>query len=353
MRSLLPAHAWLVGAGLFVGVPAGMLLALFLTEERLDDIGRPPTPLVEPPRTVEFDDRTGVVATLRWSQGPMLYAPAWSGVVGEVRLRPGNVVRNGDAVATIDGVTRLAVRTPQPFFRALSIGDRGPDVGWLHEALVALGHLDRAPADEQQVGPETLLAVRSLAAQLGVVTAVHGFDPAWVVWLPSESLEVASVMLVAGSPAPAAGTPVAAGAPQLASVELTRVEGGPLALDPGERYVLELGGVDVPLGGMPPSVGADGLTRLSGVLPPSAETTSGSVRLAEPIRLWALPASAVMAGPDGRLCIWVVEGTGYAPLAVEVMSARAGVSFVRPTAAPGNILQNPSEVLDEPACPSG
>lgn len=352
VRKHLAPLSWMAAAAIFVGVPAGALLGLLLTEERLEAVDRKPAPFVQPARVVEFDDRTGVVARLRWQDGPTLYAPTWSGTVGAVWVEPGPV-RSGDRIASIDGVVRLAVHTPQPFFRPLSSGDRGVDVVWLHDVLITFGYLAAAPTDNDRVGPVTRRAIAALAENLGVLEPVEVFDPAWFVWLPTEQLEVATVALRAGAPAPPAGTPVAAGAPELASVDLERVDGGPLTLESGTRYVLQIGDVTLSLDGTTGELDGKDLAKLSRVVAPATESASGSVRLAEPLTLWALPASAVMAGADGRLCVWIERGDAYEPMNVEVVGGRAGVAFVRPGATSAAILENPADILNEPACPSG
>lgn len=353
VRRHLAPLSWMAAAALFIGVPAGALIGLLLAAERLDDVGGEPAPFVQPARLVEFDDRTGVVAKLRWQDGPTLYAPTWSGMVGAVWLEPGGTIRSGDRVASLDGVVRLAVHTPQPFFRALSSGDRGPDVGWLQDALVRLGYLAAGPEENDRVGPVTRRAIAALTADLGLLEPVDVFDPAWFVWLPTEQLEVATVALRPGTPAPPAGTAIAAGAPELASVDLERVDGGPLTLEPGVRYILQIGDAALPLDGTTGGLDGNGLASLSRILAPATDSASGSVRLAQPLAVWALPASAVMSGADGRLCVWVERGGTYEPTTVEVVGGRAGVTFVRPAATSAAVLENPADILDEPACPSG
>jgi hypothetical protein len=351
MSIRLGGLAWLVVGAVLLGVPVGVLVALLLSQEQLAGLSQTPAALVEPIHVVEYDGRTGVVATLSWIGGPKLYAPAWSGIVGQVQLQPGTV-RTGDAVATVDGIRRLAVASPQPFYRTLALDDEGPDVAWLHDVLVVLGYLEQPPTDSAQVTPATVRAVGDMAADLGVIGSIDAFDPTWFVWLPMESFEVVSVELTAGAPAPPNGTPIAAGAPLLSALALQRVDGPPLTLEPGVPYVLELAGEDLTLDNDTATVDEAGLVRLAAVLPPLLESGSGSVRRAEPLVVWSLPSAAVMSGSGGQLCIWTEAGGQYEAVPVEVVAGRAGVTFLRPPAASANVLQNPAEILAEPACPS-
>ncbi len=338
-------------AATLLGVPAGILIGLFLTPERLDGSVQTPLARVEPAGVVDFDERTGVAATLAWIEGPSLHAPAWVGTVGQVGIRPQETIRTGQPVASIDGITRLAVASPQPFFRRLSLGDQGPDVEWLQQSLGELGYLQQDPDPTLIVSQETVEAVRALAVALGVAGPVDSFDPGWFVWLPDESFEVVSVALTVGAPAPFAGTPLAVGAAQLGTVSLQRLDGGPLSMEPGIAYVLEVENEQLPLDPDTGVVDGEGLARLSAILPPLVDSVSASVRRARPLSVWALPSTAVMAGADGRLCIWVDAGQRYESLPVEVVAGRAGVTFVRPSAAVA-VLHNPAQMLSDPACPS-
>lgn len=343
---------WTVVTATLLGVPAGLLVGLLLSHEQLDGLSQTPGAIVEPARITEFDERTGVAATLTWTEGPTLYAPAWSGTVGNVHLRPGDALRTGDPIAVIDGVTRLTVAGPQPFYRSLALDARGPDVTWLHRALTALGYLEKVPDDESHVSRTTIAAVRALAADLGSSGPVEAFDPGWFVWLPEGPFEVASVQLTAGAQAPSHGANVAAGAPRLDSVALLRLDGGPLKPEPGVAYVLAIDGEELPLDPETGAVRQEDLGRLSAALTPLLDSASGSVRRAESLAVWSLPSSAIMSGSNGRLCIWADSGGRYEAVAVEVVSGRAGVTFIRPAATSARVLYNPADILAEPACPS-
>jgi peptidoglycan hydrolase-like protein with peptidoglycan-binding domain len=339
----------LLGATLLL-VPIGVLIGLLLAREQLDDLGLEAVPLVETVQITELDERTGVAAEFTWVDGPMLYAPAWSGLVGRVDMATGGTVRSGDVVATVDGLVRMAVATPQPFYRSLGLGDEGPDVGWLRQVLIDLGYLQRSAGREGSVDDLMVAAVRSLSRDLGVTPAADAFDPAWFVWLPADPFAVAAVDLIAGAPAPAAGIPIAGSRPQLGDVALQRVDGAPITLEPGVQYVLDISGTEIQLQDTA-TISESGLAQLSKALPAGLDSAAASYRRTEPLRVWSVPSAAVMAGSDSHLCLWVAASAEFEAVSVEVIGGRAGVSFVRPPQSTADVLQNPSQILPEPACP--
>lgn len=69
-------------------------------------------------------------------------ANALPGVVTAVGK--GGVVKNGDILYAVNNVPVRVVASPIPFYRALTVGVKGPDVKALREALVALGHAEIA-----------------------------------------------------------------------------------------------------------------------------------------------------------------------------------------------------------------
>ena len=106
-----------------------------------------------------------------------------------------------------------------PFYRPLAVGDTGPDAAELNALLAAQG-LEHTPGD--RVTRATLGGVRSFATSLGLpaTSPLRAFDPAWIVYLSSAQVDVRSVDLVIGAPAPAPGTVIAELDERLASASL-------------------------------------------------------------------------------------------------------------------------------------
>lgn len=344
--------AWALLGALLLGVPVGVLSSLLLVEETLNGISSEPTAFVQPPQLSDFDERTGVAATLTWVDGPALYAPAWSGIVGRVDVQPGDSVDHGDAIAVIDGTTRLAVSSPQPFYRPLGLDDRGPDVGWLHDALASLGYMEGVSnQDRERTSEATLLAIGGLATDLGISSTVSAFDPAWFVWLP-QSLQVEAIELTVGSPAPPAGSAIAASRARLGAATLQTMDGQQLELDRDVSYLLEIAGEELSLDSEIGTVNEAGLARLSTALPARLDSASGTVRREQPVPVWALPSAAVMSNASGQLCVWIESGDQFEAVGVVVVAGRAGVTFIVPPMTAANVLHNPSQILAQPTCPS-
>lgn len=344
---------WATLAGIGLLVPAAFLGGLMMSADRLQDVGDPPEPLVVPVEEVLYDEQTGVSVTLHWTEGQALFAPSWAGTVGRITVGAGDVVRNGDTIATIDGVDRSMVTTPQPFYRLLGRRESGEDVTWLQDVLVQLGYLDELPTDRETVGFNVLQAIRKLAEDLGVEGRVDAFDPAWFVWMPEDSFPVDRVELQPGGQAPAAGTAVLIGPPTLVDVTIQPLEGGVLRLAPDTPYELVAEAATYPIDPATSSLTAEARDRLAMTIPPLLDSVSGTVRRVDPMPVWAVPSSAIQTEEDGRLCIWRESGAGFRPQPVEVVAGRAGVAFLEPADSTAvRLLVNPADVLEDPACPS-
>lgn len=190
----------------------------------------------EEPAWVPVQEATEIVSQtvdlgFAWRQPDELLAPAWAGTVQQVFIKQGDQMSSGTPVVQIDGVTRLAWNTPGVFYRPLGRGDVGEDVVWLKSILSARGF---AQTQTTAVDAAALRGLRGLADSLGVRDSarVVAFDPAWLVYLPREPLDVAELSITAAAPAPAAGTPIATSALTLDGAALLQ-QG--LATDPQQE----------------------------------------------------------------------------------------------------------------------
>lgn len=304
--------------------------------------------LVAEVTAIEYDERRGVQIQLVWEPGPTLYAPTWTGTVGAVTKA--RSLANGDELTRIDGIARLVATTPEPFYRSLTSGTTGRDVDWMHGFLGSLGI--EVP-DGDVMTDASIDAVEEYARHIGVVGDVPAFDPAWVVWLPSPQFRVSSLALVAGAPAPAPGSEIAASRATLASVVPRPLDGSALQLDSTSDYILSVAGVDLNVNAEG-NVDGEGRTRLAdslgGDAPP--EEVQGSIRreVSEPV--WSVPTSAVSTGPTGEVCIWVERNGRYVVQPVTVVGSQAGVTYVERPSDTARILVNPADALESTACPS-
>ncbi len=318
---------------------------------------------------VETDISRLVVASGTVGDAPPLVAPAWGGLVEQVAIAEGSVLRSGDPVVVIDGLTRLAAHTPRPFRRPLGAADRGQDVADLNVWLAGEGY---EASEGDRFGSATRRGIRALREAIGLDTEVDSFDPVWLVYLPRPEVTIRSVALQVGVPAPSAGASIAELEAQIAEVALlvpattasqaaapaptTTAPGAPTTTTPagaatattpsagpapeGTSGLNGSGGpIGTPLtaaaegavlehaGTVLGPVGPDGTMpdeTLFGVLPLLGAQASVPLRLVEPepqgVR--AVPAAAIFTGPTGRTCVAYRNERG-APPTVGLVTPRA------------------------------
>jgi hypothetical protein len=295
-----------------------------------------------------------VALTLTWDEGRELVSPAWGGVVTAVDLQPGGTLASGQQVAAVNGVARLAFASAVPFHRPLAQADTGPDVAALNDLLLALGIIDALPADPRFYSFATSLRVRDLEERLGIAPTTGVFDPGWVAWLPAEVMTLGAVELRVAVPAPSPGSPFASEAPRITAVAVQPAnQSAPLAVEPGIPFVLRIGDLELPLGD-DGSLAEAGFAALAATVEPLSEQASGVVERATPLDALAVPSTAIVTGATGGLCAWVAAGTngGYEARPVTVGDSRSGITNVVTGLQPADqVLANPSEVLESPACP--
>lgn len=97
-------------------------------------------PLVD---TLRLDCRT---AAERVSPAPELIGEGWATrpVLTDVLVQPGASVGEGDVIAEVTGLPIIVIAGMFPLYRDLSLGDRGPDVELVEEAIQRLGYIDTA-----------------------------------------------------------------------------------------------------------------------------------------------------------------------------------------------------------------
>lgn len=351
MRTLL---GWLAVVSAFA-VPALVLgIVLLAVPDTIAEIAPPERPVVVAATEERADGATPAQATLVWVDGPALVAPQWSGLVTAVVVQPGDRLDTGSVVASIDGVRRLAVASPSPFYRSLQTGDSGDDVAMLRQVLADLGLAPAGTGRNDWFDWTMRVAVQRLEARLTgrpPASSPGVFQPGWFAWLPQRGLVVSEVALEVGSPAPGPGSPAARGAPVLrrATVEPQQSSGG--AAD-GPRELV-VAGQAFPLGDglvlRDPTV----LAALAAGVPPRAQTVQGQYRLQQAVRVTVVPATAVTADRAGRLCVWLPAASGYQARSVQVAGgAPSGVTYLSSGVSAGEeVLANPAGVVKDVRCP--
>lgn len=338
-------------AGTFVlGLVTALVLVRVLAPQGLDGVTDPPRPVsVRAESENRAEERNGIAA-LRWGEAESLFSPQWSGLVTSVSARPGDSVTTGTPVAAIDGITRTAAATSGPFWRSLRRGDTGADVSMLQELIGRLGYGNVPASGTFDVATERL--VRAWASDIGAGSDEGTFDAAWVIWLPKPTLEVATLEVIVGSPAPAPGAPVAIGRVPLLEAVLLTNEDAPLEIPELGDWHASVAGIAVALAAdQPTRIAAQDLSRLEALIDP--ETTSVPVVLKAPQRsVVIVPATAVMTNTSGDLCVWVDASGAFAAEAVTLAGGSFNTAEIAAGLEPGvMVLANPGRVLPDPTCP--
>lgn len=329
-----------------VAVPAVLLGWLRLQgDDELPEVAPAAVPVVAAGEDVLVDDAQPVGVRLTRGDAPEVVAPLWQGTTTAVHARSGAEVVSGDEVVTVDGVARLAWAVDRPFWRPLRAGDMGEDVAALQGLLAELGHFDGEV--DASFGDAVADAVRALADDLGVRPTTAVFDPGWIVWLPSEPFLAEGVEARPGSPVVPHGERLLVGPSTIEEVEIAASEGADPELE-GE-WLLDVEGATYDLADG--ALGAEDRGRMASAHEEATEL-SGVVRRKEPVPAVRVPATAVVSGPDGDLCVWVPAEEGFEPHPVSLGGGRVGnVHVVDGVSLEDELLLNPSETLADPVCP--
>jgi peptidoglycan hydrolase-like protein with peptidoglycan-binding domain len=264
------------------------------------------------PRTVRVDVTTGE---------PQPLVTQASGTVTATACVAGGALVSGERVVEVDGAPVVGLTTAVPLWRDLASGDKGEDVRAVQDELTRLG---LSPGTSGRVDRATAAALRTFAKDRGITLTTGGplLPLASVVWLPEASVEVASCGAVLGV-AVAAGDEVALlGAPVVGAVATV-----PAGLVPGAR-TLTVDGVTIAVaedGTVAEPASLAGTESYLAALAAEEAVLSGTLQLAEPLEVIAVPTAAVH-GEDasGAGC---VRADG-AERAVQVVSSELGQSLV-------------------------
>ncbi|MCI0156428.1 hypothetical protein KNO15_06940 [Leifsonia shinshuensis] len=229
----------------------------------------------------------------------------------------------------------MALATDPPLWRDLRSGDEGDDVTGLQKELARLGYATKA---DGKVGARTLSAVADLFKRAGDRTADSTIVEAGrIVWLASVSVAIASCDVKAGAR-------VDAGA-ALASIAggTTRVSVTDTSADfSGAKWTLTVDSVAVPLDAtgdvsdplaLAELAAAPSFVRAAARSNATADTADaengagafrGTVALAEPIKVGAVPPSSVYSITGAEGCV-ASEGEA---LHVTIVGSQLGQTFV-------------------------
>jgi peptidoglycan hydrolase-like protein with peptidoglycan-binding domain len=201
-------------------------------------------------------DAISVNVTVRTISVPPLTTTA-SGTVTQNFCRPGVPINSGKTIAAVDGQPLIALATPQPFWRDLSIGESGSDVSQLQTELRRLGYRVGVTGTFNWI---TLHAIQQLAEKNGDSSASiwTDFPLSQFVWIPSSSIVPLTCGLEVSATVAPGGT-VATLPSAVASAELESV---PSNAVPGDRVLL-LGSTTLPVSSDGQIVGNANLAKLT------------------------------------------------------------------------------------------
>jgi hypothetical protein len=352
-RSLLGPFVLLVG---IIGPVAGLVAVVAFAPDSLPSVD-PPAATVNMPVQLTPDSKAQAVqASLNWRTGPSLRAPNWSGLVTAVNISRGKRITSGTPIVTINGIERIALASPQPFFRQIGPGITGSDV----EALrTALSRLEMGPAGSGATYDADLQsAIKRLDAKLSGISAAKAsgvFDPSWVIYLPSTSVTAASVDLQLGTTPPAPGQLIVTSPRALKPFRLSAStsQGVPIPLPSSSTgYVLALGnGTVIPIARGFTVSAPKTLAKVASAVGVGSASLTGMVRLTSPDSLSTVPSTAVVSDASGRYCVFVVEGKKLKAFVVNPAGGLPGVTKV--TGLPKSIqsvVANPYQVAAGRSC---
>ncbi len=342
-RSLARAIAFVALVG---SAPVAAVITIGRLPDDLDTITPPARPIAATVRQSTDRGERRVEVRLSWRPGAPVLAPAWSGTVTSIAAAPGEVLQQGDEVLAIDGIARIAARTPRPFHRDLVPGDRGADVDGLNQFLRSQGW--RAGTADTWTA-ETSSGVRELERRVGLEPSpLLQFDAEWMVWLPVDHVVVGSIPISIGSDPPAKGVPVVVAQPELTGAVVVSsgsgADAGALPSDDAIVLVVEDLVIDLPRGAR--TVPAGVLDQLQASTVPGRKTIVATARLRTPKQVSLVPATALITDPIDGYCV-LVASSERPRRAVEVIPHRGPPGTVDVGAAVPDgtaLLANASEI---------
>jgi hypothetical protein len=342
--------AWTLLTLGIVAPVAGTAVVLIAVPDNLASVTPAPSPVTSPVITTPNYRAQQVRADLTWSKGVGLRAPGWQGIVTALDTRTGKVITTGDPVISVNGITRIALYSVEPFYAPIGPGSVGPDVVYLRKALAPLGLGDVGSGDVFDAPLEAVVTKLAQRLDPGVpITSPVTFDPNWVVFMPTQSLTVAHVVATVGLSAPSPGSYVIQAATTLEPFRLD-VSSPPASASGYE--LLTSGGVSVPVAAGFQVTAPQSLAKVATAVGVNATSLTGTLRLMKPIVLPTVPNTAVVTGQTGVNCVFTPRGGHFVAHIVHTVGGLPGETEV--TGLPPSIskvLVNPAAARPDLSCP--
>lgn len=299
---------------------------------------------------VTLDGRQPVTLQLDWSDDVEVLSAGGTGTVTAVNVSPGDRLTTGRTVAERDGTPVRVVADGFPLYRTIRVGSRGDDVLALSRLLIETGYLEEQDLDDV-VGPVMSSAIAAVNRDDGV--SGSEFEPDRTVYAEPD-VTVSSLDITIGSQWPPSGQPIATGQADLIRADVTAPDAETALPDLSLNFVATItGDTDATRLEVSPDGGLtdDALAQLrEHAVDSTAETVAAVIALQQPLDAVALPVTSIITGPESS-CVYVEAANDrLIPVAVEPLASELGSSIVAPIDAPGRVLVNPAQILDEPAC---
>lgn len=313
-----------------------------------------------PAQANDVETSREVQISMDWQDGSKLYAPAWDGLVQAAHLRTGEAIKDGDVVAVVNGISRLAIHTETPFFGELRVGDVSPEVTKLNAVLARLGFGNPVGNGYSST---TAASVRLLQTKLGVrLPNGETFSSSWFVFLPSETVSIGSASLIQGKMAPTFGAEVASASKLLSKAVLVTPGAASKptadATEPGAETSktpaisqtpklealpqerLFLGEIELELDADRQQLSDSGKTTLRTMVQEGARATDARLK-ARPVKgSLRVPAAAVFASKTGRTCVISREpDETKRSKPVAIISSTAGQTVISADLSPGQHVE--------------
>lgn len=256
------------------------------------------------------------------------------GIVTQLDVKPGDVVASGSLLGSVDGAPIKALVSASPLFRDLSLGLRGPDVGVIAGYLNAVGFLTKVEGVDT-FGLQLARAVRRYQTTYGFLPDGI-FRQTYVAFVPPAASTI-DILEVHVGDAVGGRWPFfkATALPYSVSIRssseqssLSELANAPLEFRAGSlstslTSLHPVGEELVNISALLSKAADAGDVSQSGADPSSQGYSGGSLRLANPFKVGAVPVAAIYTAPKGALCVFAEKSNSSDPKSYVAIAVRS------------------------------
>ena len=297
-------------------------------------------PLVGSVETAERSGGTTVSVKIEYADALSPVTQA-SGTITSLPIAPGTELSGGETVMAVDARDVITYASAAPLYRDLMRPAAGADVETAQQLLISLGHLEGTA--DGVAGYATERAIKAFNQAHGYGKDNPVLSRAALVWIGPGPVTVGQVHVDLGDTV-SPGTEVFTTTASLARIVVTESASLPRDAD----VELEVLGVTAPY-----VVGTGAITDPAAVADiaeamGAATEGVGTIRLANPVTVGTVPASAVVSDDTGQACLFP-DATGPA-VVVEPIGGTLGTVDLDASLIGQPVLLNPREVRGDLTC---